>query len=509
MSSDAVKVAIRGRTQTKALVLSVDAVVVGLGAGGGMALRELARAGLSVIGLEDGDVTETHTFTQREDSMLPRLFWDAGGRATKDLAVRVLQGRGVGGSTVHNTNLCKRTPDEVLRLWHSRYALDASVESMRPFFEEVERDLHVSPIRTEQMNGNNRVLERGVKALGWRGAVLAHKRVGCQESGFCELGCAYNAKENSAKILVPEAVEKGAQVITDARAQEILWERGHASGVRGQLLDGKGSALVSFEIRARIVVLSGSAVGSALLVRQSDLPDPHTRAGKGLRVHPGAIVAGRFEEAIDAHRGIPQSFECTEQLSFEEGSLDRSWIIPAFAHPVGTAAMLPGFGAEHMRAMRLYKNLAVLTAMLHDETSGEVAVGEAGRPEINYRMTPADEKALARGAKACAKLLFAAGAREVLIPSVGKVRFSNAREAEASTFEFIRPHEVPLSAVHPMGTLAMGEDPKRSVVNSNGEHHQVKGLYVADGSLFPTSLGGPPQISIYAFAMKVARAAAK
>jgi len=70
--------------------------------------------------------------------------------------------------------------------------------------------------------------------------------------------------------------------------------------------------------------------------------------------------------------------------------------------------------------------------------------------------------------------------------------------------ELGRPHRLPLTAVHPMGTLRMGEDPLRAVVRSTGEHHQVRGLFVADGSLFPTSLGGPPQISIYAFALHLA-----
>jgi choline dehydrogenase-like flavoprotein len=378
----------RGREQTQALSLEVDAVVVGLGAGGGMALRELARAGLRVVGLEDGDVTDPRSFTQREDSMLPRLFWDAGGRSTEDLAIRVLQGRGVGGSTVHNTNLCKRTPDEVLTLWQTRYGVDTSVAAMRPFFEETERALHVAPIRPDQLNGNNRVLERGAAALGWRSAVLSHNRVGCQESGFCELGCAYDAKENAAKILVPDAQDHGARVITDARVQEILFSKGRVTGVRGVLLSAEGKEHQRFEIQARMVILSASAVGSALLLRSSGVPDPYARAGKGLRIHPGAIVAGRFEQPVNAHLGIPQSYECTQHLSFEEGSPDRSWIIPAFAHPIGTAAMLPGFGAEHMRSMRLYKNLAVLTAMLHDETSGEVGVGESGRPAIDYRMSP-------------------------------------------------------------------------------------------------------------------------
>jgi choline dehydrogenase-like flavoprotein len=84
------------------------------------------------------------------------------------------------------------------------------------------------------------------------------------------------------------------------------------------------------------------------------------------------------------------------------------------------------------------------------------------------------------------------------------VRLASARELDALDLAFVRPSSVPLTSVHPMGTMCMGEDPKTSVVRSTGEHHQLRGLFVADGSLFPTSLGGPPQISIYAFALHLA-----
>jgi choline dehydrogenase-like flavoprotein len=178
--------------------------------------------------------------------------------------------------------------------------------------------------------------------------------------------------------------------------------------------------------------------------------------------------------------------------------------VPAFAHPIGAAATLPGFGARHMASMRAYPNLAVLTAMVHDETAGEVSVGPDGRPVLRYAMTERDRKQLARGLLACARLLFAAGAREVTIPAIPPLRAASARDLDALDLSAIRPHALPLSAVHPMGTMAMGGDPRTSVVGSTAEHHQLRGLFVADGSLFPTSLGGPPQISIYAFAHHLA-----
>ena len=209
-----------GRTLAGALRIDCDAVVIGTGAGGGMALRELSRAGLSVVALEEGAWHRPGDFTQREEEMLPRLFQEGGARTTHDRAIRVLSGRGVGGSTLHNTNLCKRTAPEILDLWARRHGVSgAGVADLAPVFDEVERDLSVSEIPPEARNANNQILARGVTALGLRGGPLRHNRVGCQGSGFCELGCAYDAKQNAAKVLIPAALATGrAAVWSDVRA---------------------------------------------------------------------------------------------------------------------------------------------------------------------------------------------------------------------------------------------------------------------------------------------------
>ncbi|HEY5241151.1 MAG TPA: GMC family oxidoreductase [Polyangiaceae bacterium] len=496
---------LRGRDLTGDLALDVDAVVVGTGAGGGVALRELARAGLDAVALEEGAWSTSPDFDQREDHMLPLLFQDMGGRSTEDMAIRVLQGRGVGGSTVHNTNLCKRTPDAILELWARKYGVSgASVADMAPAFEAIERDLSVSEMTAPMRNANNEALRKGCDALGWRGGPLKHNRVGCQQSGFCELGCAYDAKQNSLKVMLPQAVAAGARVYADVEAVEVTHDGTQVTGVRGVARGPDGQARGSVTVRARVVVLSASAVGSAALARRSALPDPYAQLGKGLRIHPGGVVAGRFDRAIEGWHGIPQSYECTEHLSFEEGSDRRVWIVPAFAHPIGAAASTPGFGAAHMAAMRDYPHLAVLTAMVHDETSGEVLAGDDGRPVLRYVMTEPDRLQLAHGLAACARLLLAAGAREVTIPAIPSRRVTSVAELDALDLSFVRPHSVPLTAVHPMGTMRLGDDPRVSVVSSTGEHHQLRGLFVADGSLFPTSLGGPPQISIYGFALHLA-----
>jgi choline dehydrogenase-like flavoprotein len=496
---------VRGRDLTRDVSVDADAVVVGTGAGGSIALRELARSGLHAVALEEGAYLGPGDFTQREDEMFPRLFQDMGGRMTDDLAIRVLQGRGVGGSTVHNTNLCKRTPDPVLDLWARDHGVSgADPSAMAPAFAQIESDLAVAPMPLEWENGNNLVLRRGVTSLGWRGAPLSHNRVGCQQSGFCELGCSYDAKQNALKIVLPDAIRAGADVYSDVEVTRVLVLGGRAAGVLGVAHDGEGRPKARVTVRARTVVLAGSAVGSAALAQRSDLPDPYGQLGRGLRLHPGGVVAGRFDRAIDAAQGIPQSYECTELLSFEPGSDKRVWIVPAFAHPIGTAAALPGFGGAHMAAMRDYNHLAVLTAMVHDETSGRVMVTREGRPVLQYAMSESDRGQLAKGLIACARLLFAAGAKEVTIPAVFPVRVTGEAELHDLDSRLAGPHAVPLTAAHPMGTMRMGDDARVSVVSSRGEHHQVRGLFVVDGSLFPTSIGVPPQISIYAFALHLA-----
>ena len=172
-----------GRGLTADLTAEVDAVVIGTGAGGAMVTRELARAGLAVVALEEGGHHTPRDFNQREERMLPLLFQDGGGRSTDDLAIRLLQGRGVGGSTVHNTNLCKRTPEAILTLWRDQYGVSgASPEAMAPLFAQVEEELSVTLMGDDLRNGHNDLLRQAVEALGWRGGPLAHNRVGCQKS---------------------------------------------------------------------------------------------------------------------------------------------------------------------------------------------------------------------------------------------------------------------------------------------------------------------------------------
>lgn len=497
---------VRARDVSPSIQITADVAVIGMGAGGAAALAELARQGLRVVGIEAGPQLTPAQMRQREERMMPQIFAESGARTTDDLSLTLLQGQGVGGSTLHNTNLCKRIPTEVLDDWETRLGL--RFPGLDDDFAFMESLLGVHPVPDDRVNANNDVLQRGIRALGYRGGRLSHNRDGaCRQSGFCEVGCAYDGKRNAARVLVPTALQRGAMVLADARVDRIHQEGDKVTALSGRLIDPERHREIGdFDLQVDAVILAGSATGSAALHIASGLPDPYALAGRRLHVHPGAMVMGLHEEPIRGWEGVPQSVECTEFLSFGPQARDRVWIVSGFAHPAMAATLLPGLGEDHARWMRKYAHASAAIAMVHDHTAGYVRPGPEGTIRVHYAPDAADRAQIALGLREAARLLLAGGAREVLVPLRPLLRLTAEDDIDAAiTAEKIERFSPALTAVHPMSTLWMGNDPRTSVVDSTGKHHHLSNLWVADGSLFPTSIGGPPQIGIYTFGHRVGR----
>ncbi|HEY8377155.1 MAG TPA: GMC family oxidoreductase N-terminal domain-containing protein, partial [Nannocystis sp.] len=157
-----------GRDVASDLHLRADAVVVGLGAGGCAALARLSELGVDAIGIEAGGAPTAAEYTQRELEMLPLLYHDAGLRSTADKAITILQGRGVGGSTLHNTGMVYRPPEGIVARWREEHGLDLSDAELERHVGDVLETLGAVPIPPERINANNDILRRGAERLGWR-----------------------------------------------------------------------------------------------------------------------------------------------------------------------------------------------------------------------------------------------------------------------------------------------------------------------------------------------------
>ncbi len=492
------------------LKFKTELCVVGSGAGGSMVAMQAAGAGMKVLVLEAGSFITPDKMNQREEKMFPQLFWDSGGRTSVDRKVKIYQGKGIGGSTLHNINLCKRIPESILKNWIRTNQLEhLSLDRWNELYQKVEQMLSVSVIENNLLNKHNQLLKNGCEKLGWKGGMLKHNRTGCLQSGFCELGCSFDAKNNACKIIVPQAVQSGAEFITHCQVSKIIHENGRVIGLEGFVIDPITSKPINkIEVEAKQICLSASATATAAIILRSDIPFPDNSVGKTLHLHPGIALAGDFEENISAWKGIPQSYECTEFLDFDNSlpnsdKASRIWIITAFAHPMGAATTLPGHGNKHYELMKRYPNLAVFSAMLHDESKGEINPTGDLNFSIDYNLNKKDKTELRNGLITCANLMFAAGAKKIIVPSNPIVEIENENDILKYLQIDFDNLNIDITAVHPMGSIPMGDDTKKFAVASNGKYLHLDGLWIADGSLFPTSIGVPPQLSIYSMGLHV------
>jgi choline dehydrogenase-like flavoprotein len=486
--------------------LTTEVCVVGSGAGGAVVAKELAERGRSVVVVEEGPYVTSRDFTQREEQMLPLLYAEQGARTAVDATVLISQGRVVGGSTVPSFCVCVRTPPPILDHWTATFGLARlRPDDMVPFFERVESAAHVRPLAPEDVNQNNQRLKTGAGRLGFRSYLPAHNRIDCLGCGYCALGCAYDRKADALTVHLPAAVRRGATVVPNCRVERIDVNNGRAAGITGRFLRAASGKPFALTVRAATVVLAAGAIGSPALWLRSQLPNTHKQVGRNLHLHPELVVGAVYDDAVAGWQGMPQSVIVDEFLNLDRSIEGGHLLLPFFAHPVVVASLLPGFGTDSRRLMDTYPHLALSVVMLHDRTAGRVELDSSGRVSITYQLVDEDRSDLMDGMRRLADVHFASGATRVILPYNELVELTHRGDYRGIDERPFRANDPLLLSYHPQGTLRMGSNPRRSVVASTGEAHEVKRLFAADASIFPTSIAVPPQLSVMAFALRTAQ----
>ncbi|MQA91403.1 MAG: GMC family oxidoreductase [Gemmatimonas sp.] len=516
----------------------VDALVVGAGCAGGVATLRLAKAGCSVVCLEQGDWSELAEFPapRPEYELLIGREWanrpSLRGRAAdypieeSDSDIEALMWCGVGGSLImYAGDWCRlrpsdfrvRTLDGVADDWPFTYG------DLAPHYEKVDIEFGASglggdPSLPPGADPPHPPLPIGPAAtrvarahaqLGWHWwpgtnsvlSVPAGGRRVCAQWSTCQHGCPEGAKASTDRTHFPEAVEHGAKLVTGARAHRVVLDgRGRATGVEYLLPDGS-----EHRQRADVILLAASAIGTPRLLLLSATPgSPDGLAngsglvGRRLMMHPFANVCGYFDEDLrgwNGHWGAKivsyEFYETDASRGFVRGA---KWSLYPTGGPLSAAVptnpqVAPVWGSGHHRFVRERLGRGVNWGIFGEDlpdpdnrvTLADGLTDSSGlpAPKLTYRLSEEARRLLEFNVERAEESFLAAGARHV-------ERQSLVRDA----------------GWHPLGTARAGKDPSSSVVDGWGRSHDVPNLFVVDGSVFPTSGAANPASTIAAFASR-------
>ncbi len=490
--------------------LDCDVVVVGTGAGGGITAELLARAGFKVVMLEEGPLKTSRDFNQLESEAYPTLYQESAARKTADKGVTILQGRCVGGSTTVNWTSSFRTPSDTLAHWRQHFGLtELTDDAMAPYFQQAERRLSVSTWVVPP-NANNELLRQGAARLGIPAAAIARNVKGCWNLGSCGMGCPTNAKQSQLLTGIPTALAHGATLVVNTRAVRLNVVHGDVSSLIAEYAHQKShspldiKAVAAIEIKAKHYVVAGGAINAPALLLRSGVPDPHGSLGKRTFLHPVVMSAATMAQRVEGWAGAPQTIYSDHFLGTQpiDGPMGYKLEAPPI-HPLIFASSIPGFGQVQTDMLKTFAHQHILLALLRDgfapeSPGGQVRLRGDGSPLLDYPLNDFVMAGARRALLSMAEIQFQAGARQVMpVHEQAQPYTSWAQAQEAIGRLDMVPLQARVVSAHVMGGCAMAASATHGVVRPDGQHWQVANLSVHDGSLFPTSIGANPQVSVY------------
>jgi len=519
----------------------VDVLIIGAGASGAAIAWSLTETRMRILCLEQGDWMASSKYPTTGKDYEAQQF---GAYSTNpnvrgldtdypinndDSPIDVLNFNGVGGSTIlyaahfprlHPSDFKVRTQDGVADDWPIDY------EQLEPYFTQNDRIMGVSGLGGDPMYPPKQAplpplplglvgetMAKGFNNLGWHwwpadSAILSQPYDGrdkCLNLGPCGTGCAQGGKSTTDITYWPLAIRSGVELRTRCRVREItLNAEGMADGVIYYDQDGQEC----FQ-KAEVVVMACNGVGTPRILlnsKSAQFPDGLANSsglvGKNLMFHPITMIRGYFEERLDSHKG-PRGCSILSQEFYEtspDRDFTRGYTMQIIRGPGPFVTAIQGhqsgeipWGPGHHEIFRnQLDHVAAMNIMGEDlpEESNTVTldpdlVDSNGipAPKITYRVSENSRKMLAHGQARGEEVMQAAGAKKII------------------TTDILRP-----AGWHLLGTARMGDDPEKSVVNSWGRSHDVKNLFIVDGSIFVTSGGVNPTSTIQALALYIGNA---
>jgi choline dehydrogenase-like flavoprotein len=500
---------IQGHEITAALKLKTHSVVIGSGAGGGVAAHQLAAAGVDTIVLEEGGYFQAKDFNQREEDMMPALYRAGGRQTTTDGMIYVWQGSAFGGSTLINTADATPIEPEVLHHWQQHFGLaHLTEESLAASYQRVYQDLNVHRLEDNILNRNNNVLVETAKRLGYKAGVFDSNRKGCVGSGYCFSGCAYNAKQGTNLTYLPRASERGAQIYTDMRVDRIERLSSGKYRIHASVIErGSRAYRLPVEIDAVRIVLAAGTVHTPAILKRSGFDKGLPQLGRNISLQPQLGMSAHFDasDPMISWRGAPQSCYVSE---FDDNRASHGLGGFRMEGIGGLPGIFAGFGntigKEHKRLMRDYPHTQFSALLVPDQPTGTMdwEWGPDGKvkPKIEYTPTAEWVQRFRNGLKTATEFMFQAGAKRVSFNSTAYPAITHPDQlAKIDQFP-VAPGMVALTSAHVQGSCRIGLNADVGVVDQNLKLHNLDNIYVVDGSVMPTTASTHTMIPIMVMA---------
>ena len=496
------------------LVLEADVVVVGSGSGGGVIAGTLAGEGRDVVVLEAGGYYNESDFHQLELPAYQTLYRNGGFSGTADGSLALMTGSNLGGGSTVNWTNCLRPHPWVREEWESVHGLEgvAGADFDR-ILDTVAERINVND-RCSDYNPNTQTLERGCESAGIEFRRVSRnaddERYTPQTAGFIGFGDQSGSKLGTLKTWLQDAADAGARFVVDCRVERVLVEQGRAAGVEGTYLDADGHR-ARVVVRAPTVVLAAGALDTPAVLLRSGIGGP--AAGDYLRLHPATAVAAVYDGSSQkGWWGAPQSGLSMEHANLQDG---YGYLVETtHASPGVSGSAIPwASGEQHKELMSRSAETASFVLLLRDRGHGRVSIDAAGNPVHEYAMTdPLDDRLFRHGLVELCRLHELSGADRIVTFHRDLAPWERSSGESFGAYA-ARVHDAPLTpyehatfSLHHMGSARMGKDPATSVANPWGELHDTPGVWIGDGSAFPTASGTNPMLTIMALARRTAEA---
>lgn len=477
----------------KGSVFKADVVVVGSGCGGAVVASSLAEKGFNVIVVEEGKYYRVDEFPENFVDAMKKFYRERGMRAAiGNTVITIPVARVLGGASVVNSNICFRIPDFILDKWEQETGFEIDREELNNYYEKIEKLLQVGKPREEIRTGNDKIHKRAADLMGWSNDYFDLNSPGCDGCNRCNMGCPVAGKTSMDVSFIPRAVNHGAMVLTSTRADKIIVKNGSAKGLVCSLRDpDTGYVKGKIKIYAKGVVLACGAMETPVLLMKNKLCGNNGWLGKNLHIHPGIGVFGFFpDEDVYFWKGVFQGHFVDEFI--RDGFVIETASVP----PEAVFSGMPLIGKEGVIFLKKLKHLTTSGAMIRDSSSGIIEPGEGEHLKIRYSVNRDDLKKFVNGLNKICTMLLKAGAEWVYAVTT-RGEFIKSIDAIHRLINYdIKASELILYASHPQGTARIGSLKDRTIVNNDGETHEVENLFITDASILPSAPGVNPQIGI-------------